>query len=363
MPNFTALALEDLWTPTDKLNINLGLRGEDYEYNLANTSNNGQNFWFFAGQHEFCYNPITLAPYFIPEPPASGRPAIPFVGFNCPIDNSIPAHPVQTVHPNGKDGHLLLSNTYTSRAGRLRVYASDSDATYTINPDTVLRFSAGRYAQEPETYQVQYNAEANNLAYDLFQAFWQYGYTTPLHDAAGAVLRQLRCFVRAAFQGHGYVDQGDAVFSLRDQSSLQHRVALRASPAASTQAWSASPVSRSSSPRETSSKNGLSFLISYTYTNAAERWNSFPGTSINPIDPYNQDIANFNGLTRPGAARSATRTTLRVTSSRTPSASSSSVATIRRSGIRTTRCRRSRFSTVTAGIPSASITPIYRRTF
>jgi hypothetical protein len=91
-----------LWNPTDKLNIDLGLRDEEYEYNLANTSNNGQNFWFFAGQREFCYNPITLAPYVIPTPPASGRPAIPFVGFNCPVDNSIPAHPVQTVHPDGK---------------------------------------------------------------------------------------------------------------------------------------------------------------------------------------------------------------------------------------------------------------------
>ena len=29
-------------------------------------------------------------------------------------------------------------------------------------------------------------------------------------------------------------------------------------------------------------------------------WNNYPGTSINPIDPYNQDIANFNGLTKAG---------------------------------------------------------------
>ena len=113
VPNFTSLALEDLWTPTDKLNVDLGLRDEEYEYNLANTSNNGQNFWFLAGQHEFCYNPITLAPYFIAKPPASGKPPIPFVGFDCPIDKSIPAHPVQTVHPDGQDGHLLLSNTYS----------------------------------------------------------------------------------------------------------------------------------------------------------------------------------------------------------------------------------------------------------
>jgi hypothetical protein len=47
-------------------------------------------------------------------------------------------------------------------------------------------------------------------------------------------------------------------------------------------------------------KNGLSFLLSYTYTNSAERWANFPGTSVNPIDPYNQDIANFNGLTKAG---------------------------------------------------------------
>ncbi|HEX3369295.1 MAG TPA: hypothetical protein VHS56_06960, partial [Candidatus Cybelea sp.] len=39
---------------------------------------------------------------------------------------------------------------------------------------------------------------------------------------------------------------------------------------------------------------------SYTYTNSAEKWANYPGTSLNPIDPYNQNIANFNGLTKAG---------------------------------------------------------------
>ena len=117
------MALQDLWNPTDKLNLDIGLRDEIYEYNLANTSNDGQNFWFLAGQSEFCYNPITLAPYFIPSKPASGRPPIPFIGFDCPMDYSIPAHPVQTVHPDGKDGHLLLSNNYPSSVARLCIHA------------------------------------------------------------------------------------------------------------------------------------------------------------------------------------------------------------------------------------------------
>ena len=74
IPNFTTFALEELWSPNDKLVVNLGLRDEIYYYNLANTSNDGQNFWFLAGQREFCYNPATLSPYFIPVP-AGERPA------------------------------------------------------------------------------------------------------------------------------------------------------------------------------------------------------------------------------------------------------------------------------------------------
>ena len=297
-PNFTAVALQDQWNPTDKLNVNLGVRDEIYGYNLANTSNNGQNFWFIAGQREFCYNPQTLAPYFIPVPPASGKPPNPFIGFDCPIDNSIPAHPVQTVHPDGKDGHLLLSNNYPSSIADY-AFTPSLGLTYTVNPDTVLRFSAGRYAQEPETYQVQYNAKDNNLAYDLFQAFWQYGYTTPLHNA----LVQ-------------YSDNYDASYERRFKGT---DMSIKLTPYyryATNQVYGISlpfglggglnsGVERvdgfeTEFTKGDFSRNGLSLLISYTYTNAAEKWNNYPGTSLNPIDPYNQDIANFNGLTKAG---------------------------------------------------------------
>ena len=297
-PNFTAVALQDQWNPTDKLNINLGLREESYEYNLANTSNNGQNFWFLAGQQEFCYNPITLAPYFIPTPPASGRPPIPFIGFNCPIDNSVPAHPVQTVHPDGKDGHLLLSNSYPPSVDDY-AFTPQLGLTYTLNPDTVLRFSAGRFAQEPETYQVQYNAKDNNLAYDLFQAFWQYGYTTPLHNALVQYSDNYDASYERRFKG---TDMSIKVTPyLRYATNQIYSVALPFGLGGGLN----SGVERVAGfetefTKGDFSKNGLSFVISYTYTNAAERWNSYPGTSINPIDPYNQDIANFNGLTKAG---------------------------------------------------------------
>jgi hypothetical protein len=48
------------------------------------------------------------------------------------------------------------------------------------------------------------------------------------------------------------------------------------------------------------SKNGLSGYLSYTYTNASEKWNDYQGVPVNAVDPYNQDIQNFNALTKAG---------------------------------------------------------------
>jgi hypothetical protein len=298
VPNFTSFALEDRWNPTDKLSIDLGLRDEAYEYNLSSTSSDGQNFWFLAGQREFCYNPATLAPYFIPVPPASGRPPAPFIGFDCPVDKTIPAHPVQTVHPDGKNGHLLLSNAYSPSLTDY-AFTPQLGMTYALNPDTVLRLSAGRFAQEPETYQVQYNARDNNLAYDLFQAFWQYGYTTPRHDPQVQFSNNYDLSYERRFKG---TDMSIKITPYYRYATNQvYSIALPFGLAGGLN----SGVERVDGlelefAKGDFDKNGLSFLLSYTYTNAAERWANFPGTSINPLDPYDQDIANFNGLTKLG---------------------------------------------------------------
>ncbi len=297
-PNFSAVALQDQWNPTDRLNVNLGLRGNEYQYDLANTSNDGQNFWFLAGQHEFCYNPITLVPYFIPQPPASGRPPVPFIGFNCPVDKSVPAHPVQTVHPDGQDGHLLLSNVYDPTLTDY-AFTPSLGATYTINPNTVLRLSAGRYAQEPQTYSVQYNAKDNNLAYDLFQAFWQYGYTTPRHDPLVQYSDNYDFSYERRFNG---TDMSVKVtpfyrYATNQLYGISLPFGLGGSLNSGTESVAGAELEFTKGDFD---KNGLAFLLSYTFTSASEKWGNYPGTSVNPIDPYNQDIANFNGLTKAG---------------------------------------------------------------
>ncbi len=298
VPVFTNLALLDRWNPTDRLNAEFGLRGAIYQYLLANTADDGQNFWYAAGQHEFCYNPTTLQPYATPAPPASGLPSTLFVGFDCPPDTSIPAHPVQTVHPDGRNGHLLLSNTYdptlTDTALMPRI-----GLTYAASADTVVRLAAGRYAQQPPTYQVQYQAKQNNMAYMLFQAFWQYGFTTPRHEVVPQFSNNYDASYEHRFKG---TDASVKISPyLRYATNQIYSIALP---------FSATGGLNSGTERVDGvelqftkgdfSRNGLSFLVSYTYTNAAEKWNDYAGTSVNPIDPFNQDIANFNGLTKAG---------------------------------------------------------------
>ena len=298
IPEFSTIALLDRWNPTDKVNAEIGLRGAVYRYLLGNTTSDGQDFWYTAGQHEFCYNPITSRPYAKPAPPASGLPSTLFVGFDCPVDTSIPAHPVQTVHPDGRDGHLLLSNAYdpiltdTALMPRLGL-------TYSLSSSTVLRFSAGRYAQQPPVYQVQYQAKQNNLAYQLFQAFWQYGYTTPRHDASVQFSNNYDASYEHRFTGT------DASVKLtpylRYATNQIYNISL---PFSATGGLNSGTERVDGIELELTkgdfAKNGLSFLFSYTYTNSAEKWNDYAGTSINPIDPFNQDIANFNALTKEG---------------------------------------------------------------
>ncbi len=164
-PAFTNLALGDEWRPNDKLDINVALKYANDNFYLQNTNDPGKNFWFAAAQQEFCYNPLTDQPVLIPQPPQDASVVEPYVSFTCPVDKSS-GTPVQTVHPDGKDGHLLLSNnyplTFVQNYWQPRIGLRSPRI-----PDTVFRISAGRYAQEPQNYEIQYNSFEANLAEEL----------------------------------------------------------------------------------------------------------------------------------------------------------------------------------------------------
>ena len=297
IPKLTNASLADQWRPGDAWNVNASVRFENDAYDLANTNNPATNFWFAAAQREFCVNPVTRQPIFVPQPPQSIFFFAPYVAFKCPIDRST-GTPVQTVHPNGTDG-ILLTNVYPSTYVQSYVEPRLS-ATYTVNADTVLRASAGRYAQQPQNYEIQYNTSQPNLASTLL-GFIPFGYSSPLHDAQPQYSNNYDFSFEHHFKGTD-ISMKLTPYYRWATNQLYESVnlpSLGVSPAFNAGTERVDGIELEITKGDFN-KNGLSGVFSYTYTNAAEMWNDYPNSTVGPVDQYNQDIEEFNALTKAG---------------------------------------------------------------
>ena len=296
-PRITSASLSDQWRPNDRWNINISARFENDSYDLANTNNPGTAFWFAAAQKEFCVNPVTRQPIFIPQPPQSISVDNPYVTFNCPVDTSL-GTPVQTVHPDGTDG-ILLTNNYPSIYSQSYVEPRFS-ATYTVNPDTVLRVSAGRFAQQPQNYEIQYNTAEPNLAATLL-GFIPFGFSSPLHEAQAQFSNNYDLSYEHHFKGTDTSIKITPYYRWATQQLYEtvNLPSLNVSPSFNAGTLRVDGVELELAKGDFA-KNGFAAILSYTYTNAAEKWGNYPNSPIGPVDQYNQDIEAFNALTKAG---------------------------------------------------------------
>ncbi|MGD0474921.1 MAG: TonB-dependent receptor [Candidatus Velthaea sp.] len=292
-PTFLSANFDDFFRPNQRLTIDTALRFDRFAYRLADTSSAGQEFWFAAAQNEFCYNPVNNAPALLPVPQNSLAPAPAFIGTTCPIDRSSGV-PVQTVHPDGKNGHALLTDVYdhneVSDAIEPRV-----GLTYSFNADTVARFSYGRYAEAAPSAIVQYDAKQYNLALILFQDFWASGYTSPRHEAPALFSNNVDASYERQFRGTNLALK-ISPFYRSSRNELY--------PGPSISAFSSGTQRNAGVEVEFTKgdfrQNGLSWRLAYTYLTSRERFDNFAGTTQNPLDPFNVAIAGYNALTQAG---------------------------------------------------------------
>jgi hypothetical protein len=305
-PRITTASLSDQWRPSERWYVNAALRFESDGYALADTNNPGTNFWFQAAQREFCVNPVTRQPIFIPQPPQSIFVYTPFVGFNCPIDRST-GTPVQTVHPNGTDG-ILLTNAYPNFYAVSYLLPRVS-ATYTVNPDVVLRASAGRYAQQPQNYEIQYNTAQPNLASTLL-GFIPFGYSSPLHETQPQYSDNYDLSYEQRFKGTDVSMKLTPFYRYATDQLYEtpNLPSLNVSPSFNAGTLRVDGVELLFTKGDFS-KNGFAGTFSYTYTTAAEKWNNYLNSPVNPVDQYNQDIQEFNALTKAGGGAQCYRAT------------------------------------------------------
>ncbi len=297
VPKLTNASIADQWRPTDRWNLEGSLRFENDAYGLADTNNPATNFWFAAAQREFCVNPVTRQPIFVPQPPQFIYFFTPFVSFKCPVDKST-GTPVQTVHPNGTDG-ILLTNNYPSTYAVSYLLPRVS-GTYTVSPDTVLRASAGRYAQQPQNYEIQYNTVQPNLASSLL-GFIPFGYSSPLHEAQPQFSNNYDFSLEHHFKGTDVAMKVTPYYRWGTNQLYEtvNLPSLGVSPSFNAGTLRVAGVELLVTKGDFS-RNGFSGTFSYTFTNAAEKWSNFINSTVGPVDQYNQDIEEFNALTKAG---------------------------------------------------------------
>jgi hypothetical protein len=288
------ISVADDWRPNERLVVNASLRFDRDEYDLTPVADAGKNFWYAAAQKEFCYDPTTFAPVLVPEAPQDLHSVNPYVSFTCPMVNG-----VQSVHPDGLDGHVLLTDSVPSSYVQ-NYFQPRIGMTYTIGPNTVLRASAGRYAQQPQNYEVQYNSLEPNLAAQLI-GFLPFGYNTPFHPVQAQFSNNYDISYEHNFPGSDIGLKFTPYYRWATNQLYSANIAtlFGVSPSFNAGTERVDGVELQVTKGDFR-RNGLSGVFSYTYTNAAEKWSNYQGVSVNAVDPYNQDIQNYNALTKAG---------------------------------------------------------------
>ena len=276
-PHFTSGAITDLWQPNDRLVVNLGARIDNFQY-VTNNLEDGypaRQFWFDAYNREHCGGPGTA-------PQWTWNPGTDSFGACSPG-----LAPMTTP---GVGLYNVGAGTNVSDIFQPRV-----SFTYTLNPDTVIRGSAGKYARAEGSSYYQYNTYQQNLASFIAQ-FYPYGYHTPDHAIYPDTSENFDLSLEKHVKGTRLSYKVTPFY--RDTSNQLQFQAIN--PVQGTLAG-LNVGTQESYGVELSlqygdfSRDGLSGLLSYTHTENRIRFSPINGVSV--IDALNAQIELYNSYT------------------------------------------------------------------
>ncbi len=315
-PVFSTLSLEDELKPNDKLDLNLSVRYESYQYNLVNMDNAEGNFWFNAAAETVCYDPATGQPQTTPL--AQGQPIPPNV-----IQTRTPFASCGTA-PSGQRGlHPIGPNLAATPLGAACVSAGNCSATqwyhvkgsatsftkpqfsprlggtYTLSADDVLRFTLGKYTQPTETAFEQYNDQSKKrAAVQDFSRFWGLGFNTPSRD------NPVQYTYNYDFSWEHRFHSSDFTMKLSPfyRDTYNELVTIPLGPGfvsgvnlGHQHSYGVEFQLQKGDP----TRDGWSGALSYTYTKALIQYGNAPN-GTNYIDTLNAYVGAFNALTSAG---------------------------------------------------------------
>ncbi len=311
-PRFTNVSLQDQFRPSDRLLINASLRYDDFTYDLPDSLTAATQFYANLTSNYTCVlaaNDQVLTqrlPAGVP-PPASAQ----YVVGDC-NQAAAALHPggphTGWVHPNGtvQDGVAAPNFTAASpRSYTLNYWEPRFSATYTVNADTVIRAAAGRFTQPPISASVQYLSLTGDER-SIWNSAMGLGFYSPFHPIPGVSAGQydlsweqrlkgtdmsfkitpfytwVADWQQQSFVGAGFATEIPVGVNRDEGVELQFN-------------------------KGDFSRNGLSGLLAFTYTNSKIMFQNVPlltgGVIPNTIITLNEAIAQYNSLTKAGGGK------------------------------------------------------------
>jgi hypothetical protein len=190
-PRFLTASIQDELRPSDRWDINMGVRFESYGYALGQVGSPEQAFWFNQINRTVCVDPNGLVQ--VPSTIFTGGAAR-YAGVPSGSPDFYTTLPGQTCQANPLNGDKLYhpgqggvpqitlgaTGTVTHTRWSPRV-----GFTYTLSPESVIRFSYGRYTEPtPTAYeQVLTYEDGYQTAVNLYNSgYYSNGLASIFHD-------------------------------------------------------------------------------------------------------------------------------------------------------------------------------------
>lgn len=300
-PKFASFSLQDTWTPSDRLHVDASVRLDSFSFIGTQLGGSEANFWANIVNSDACIDPSGLAELTgtatngsglgtsvrqqsgQPGPSgvvasSPGKPGTPCTNFDgSPMLNLATGKPL--VHP-GMDGVPLFSISsglgFTNVAGSGRI-----GFTYTLNPKTVIRGTYGHYVQPMQSAYVQQLSYQDGFGYvmkNFYSAYYGYGYANPVHSSLPITSNNADLTLEKQLNGT------DISFSLtpyyRYTMNQEVGVTLPGNLAGGFNgATQKTKGVEFDLQMGDPTKNGLSGMVSYTYTDAKVKYAMIGGTN------------------------------------------------------------------------------------
>lgn len=272
VPRFGAGSISDDWKPTDKLDINLSLREDQFQFVTSSQNDNAaRQLYYNAFNMDNCF---TFASVAVTQRPGGPNSACPAGTYAANVIN--------------QNGGTTTYDVIQPRAG----------LTYSLNPTTVLRASYGRYTQAPNSAFEQYDSLQSNQPYLLYNTygFQAFGFNSSLHNVGPEISNNYDVSLEKSFGSDWSFKLTPFYRSTQDQIQQFFLSFISSFVSGLNVGEQTSKGFEFELDKGDFSRNGIAAKLSFAYTNSSIRYTDL-ATGATVLDPINQAIKGYNAYT------------------------------------------------------------------